>query len=287
MVDWNGTLRRNRLQKYSDSIHMKTFNLVLLVFSSFFLAGCANPYSSFYTDLTQGRNITERPGFISSGEPKLYQGANPEDDERKMMEDGYWMVGYSLFHGRLISSDEALEQAIKAHAAVVLVYSAYIDTLSGYMPITTPTTQTSTTSANATAHSLGGSYVNAYGKSRTTTYGSTSSYVPYHVDRYDQFATYWAKYKTILGGISRELNDEERKKMGTNKGVVIQFIVKNSPAFREDFLVGDIIRQVENTDISDPKDISELLANYQGRTVSISLTRNGQNIVKKVKLDSR
>ncbi len=46
------------------------------------------------------------------------------------------------------------------------------------------------------------------------------------------------KWRSILGAIWRNLPNEERSALGSNSGVYIELVVKDTPAFRNDVLAG-------------------------------------------------
>ena len=109
-----------------------------------------------------------------------------------------------------------------------------------HVPVTSPTTSTSHTSGTATAIGSGGT-ATAFGNSTTTTYGSQTSYVPMTVNRYDYGAAYFVKWRYILGAVWRDLTNEERTSLQSNSGIYITLVVDDTPAFRNDVLVEDII----------------------------------------------
>ena len=245
------------------------------------LSGCTNPYSQFYNDHTGGKNILDDPKvIIPTDEPKLRRGSNADDDTKNMLENGYLLIGVASFNAGEVSENGALEQAKRIHADTVIVYSHYTHTLSGMTPITVPDTQTSYQSG--TIYGSRGGSANYSGSS--TTYGSTTTYMPYHIRRYDYLATYWVKMKPSRIGIySKDLTDELRQKIGSNKGVYITIVVKDSPAFNSDLLVGDIIRRVNGIEVIDQKHYLNWLNETHPSEIEFEIFRNGENITKKVK----
>ena len=159
----------------------------ILITLCFLLIGCANPFSRFYNDQTGGHDLTPF-AIIPNGEPKLVRGNDVDKDNLRMMEDGYALIGYSSFNAGKVDEKEALVQAKKVNAATVIVYSKYINTASGHTPLILPDTQT--TYHPGSIYCSGGS-ASYFGSS--TTYGSKTTYLPYRVDRYDYYATYWIK----------------------------------------------------------------------------------------------
>jgi hypothetical protein len=235
-------------------------------------SGCTNPYSKYYQDFTGGKDILDDSRYIiSTGEPKLKQGSDPNIDTKNMREDGYLLIGLSCFNAGSVSQDAAIEQAKKVHAEIVIVYNKYTHTLSGYTPVMSPTYHSGTISGS------GGGFANYSGSSYTT------NYVPYNVARYVYFATYWVKGKPPrLGIFFNDLTDELRHKIGSNKGVYIIVVVKGSPAFNNDLLTGDVIRRVNGVEVIDSKQLQNWLSENNHSELELEIFRNGETITKRV-----
>lgn len=249
-------------------------------------AGCSNPYSKFYTDFTGGKNVLDDPTFIiPTDNPKLIAGANIESDHKRMLEDNYWQLGQSSFNGASVSQDLAIQHAQKIHAETVIVYNRYSHTLSGSMPMTVPDTQTSTSYHSGNIYGSAGGFANYSGSSYTTTSGSRTTYVPYNIEKYDYFASFWIKCKPArLGILFDDLTDELRSKVGSNKGVYIFAVVKDSPAFNSDLVSGDVIRRVNGMEVIDKNHLGNWLNETHPSVIEFEIFRNGENISKKVHL---
>jgi S1-C subfamily serine protease len=261
-------------------------NKHLLLLSVFLLSGCVTPFSRFYYDRTGGVDITPNV-VISDSEPKLFRGNNLERDNQQMFEDGYFMVGYSSFNAGNVNVNGAIIQAKQVHAAVVITYSQYTNTVSGAIPLTAPNTQTSSTSFNGSAYGAAG-YQTFSGTADTTTYGTKTTYIPYNMNRFDHGATYWVKVKRpIFGVYAADLTPEDRQKIGSNKGLLIYAVIKDSPAFRADILKGDILRKIGDIEIYDLKNFQEVVNQYAGQKVHIDILREGQEIKKDIELNQK
>jgi len=250
------------------------------------LTGCSNPFVKFYQDRTGGFDLTKSPqAILPTGEPKLFQGSDPEIDFQRMVEDGYGLVGLSSFNGGNVNINDALSQAKNVYAEIVLVYSKYTGTRLGVLPLTTPNTQTSTTTLSGSAIGTGG-YGNFYGTAKTMTYGTQTTYIPYNVELHDYFATYWIKRKPpIFGVYPVDLNSEIRQRIGSNKGVLVNVVIKNSPAFRADILKGDILRKINGIKLYDAKSFNETVANFAGQKILVEIIRDGKDLQKEFQLD--
>jgi len=261
---------------------MVLFSCVLIAFS-----GCANPYTQFYTDLTGDVDVLSSPNFVTpTGEPKLVKGLNVDNDTRRMLENGYSCIGISSFNAANVNTASAIAQAKKVRADTVVVYSEYTGTVSGSMPINYPDSQTTTGFHSGGIYGPGTGYVTYSGSSYYTTYGTKTIYVPYNIHRFDYLATYWVKVKQFVLGVHlAPLTDELRKEIGSNKGAYVNIVVKGSPAFNSDVLVGDIIRKFNSEEVVDAPHLQSLLNANRGKEIQVELFRNGDTIVKKIRLN--
>ncbi len=257
--------------------------LFLIMLLPAFLVGCANPYSKYYNDCTGGINIAESANVvIPIGETKLIQGSNVEADDLQMLENGYLLLGESSFNAGPTNQNLAIGHAAKVHADTVIVYSQYTNTVSGSIPLTLPNTQTSYQSGSI--YGSGGGFANYSGSS--TTFGTSTTYIPYHVRRYDYYATFWVKAKPPSLGIHfGDLTDELRRKVESNKGVYIIVVIKDSPAFNADLLNGDIIRKFNNIEVVNISHFANLIAENKGQQIELEIFRNGKTITKKIQLN--
>ena len=80
----------------------------------------------------------------------------------------------------------------------------------------------------------------------------------------------------------QELSAELKQKIGSNKGVVVTAVVKGSPAFDADILRGDILKQIGNHEISDPKMFGEATGRYAGKKVMVTLLRDAKEFTKEI-----
>ncbi len=257
-------------------------NVVACILISSFMvicSGCLNPYSQYYTDHTGGQNVLlNAENVVPYVEPQLREGFESDKDAKEMWENGYGLIGISSFNGPEINQKQAIAQAKNVHAEIVIVYSQYTSTETGNVPITTPTTQTSYTSGNI--YGTGGM---ANYSGTTTTYGTQTTYMPYSVQKYDYYASYWIKMQPpSLGICFEDLTDELRRKIGSNKGVCITIVMKNSPAFRADLLNGDIVRKIDEIEVIDSTHLKEMIATRKGQLIKLEIFRDGQTITKEI-----
>lgn len=246
-----------------------------------FLLGCQNPYSKFYKSTIPSGAASEL--LPATGDPRIESGSgDPKADIRRMFEDGYALVGIASFVGPAQHESEAITQARNAGAAVVIPSSKYRNTVSGAMPVALPTTSTSYSSGTVNAYGAGGSAFGNYSGS-TTTYGTTTTYIPFSVDKYDQVGLFFAALKPRgLGVLFLPLTDQQRQLVGSNKGVQLVAVRKGSPAFLADILPGDLLLSMGDEPIYDVATFHAAVLAAAGHATVFHLIRGTTPVTKQV-----
>ncbi len=140
--------------------------------------GCSNPFSKYYTDRLSGRTVEDCPELIlPEGKPRVNVVADIHAANLDMIENGYQMIGYSVFQSSAVELKKALHQAKAVHAEVVLVKSKYNHSDSGTIAITTNQAVNTQFSGSYSGVYSSGTY---YGSA--TTYVPTTHYFPYSID---------------------------------------------------------------------------------------------------------
>ncbi len=238
---------------------MKVLKFIAIVAVFMGLTGCAgNPFSSFY----QPYNIPQDRLIKSTSKPELILGSDLKNDRYKLNSKGYTEIGSSAFNGANVNMDHALDQAEKLGADLVYCYCNYTDTESGTVPLITPNNQTVI---------AGGGVATVYGNKLTP--------ISYSVRRYDYIATYWVKAKMpILGVNIMAITTDVKRKIGSNKGLIVTAVREGSPAYIADIIDGDVIVKINDTVISSGKSLQDALLSNAGEEVKISLWRGDKKI---------
>lgn len=256
----------------------KIFACAICVTYLSILTGCANNFAKFYRD-GFANAPGGRPEIVEfySGQPKLIQGGNPQEDTTRMIENGYVRVGVSSFNSGRGPADDAISVARDNGAEFVIYYSKYTHTVSGNIPYTVQNpNQTITSQGSGNIYGYGGSAT--YNSTTTTTVpgGSTTYDIPYSVDRRDYLATYWSKNNRILfGTLVKDLPNDIKRQLERNRGAIVDIVVKNSPAFNADVLKGDILTKIDDQEIYDAKDFMNKIKTKSGKKVVLEIIRNG------------
>ncbi len=266
-----------------------TFRAAIFATSVALLAGCATGYKTFYQPVSGA--TPERIAATRIGPPPAMPAVDKvastdiEAVADHYTKRGYGFIGYSSFNsGEAESDDAAVKQGADVKADLVVILNPrFTGSVTTAMPITVPTTTTSYSSGTATAYGPRGP-VTAYGSGTTTTYGTSTTIVPVTVNRMDYGAAYFVKRKWAFGLEPRELTDQERQSLQSNRGVAVRLIVDGTPAFDADILVGDLLTEIDGVPVTGVASLGPLLQERDGNRISVTLVRNGTRLVKGVQL---
>lgn len=259
---------------------------LLLAALAWMVSGCVNPYVRAYQP-AQFKNVRSEETVLlpASGEPRLVTSGDMKGDALKMRENGYVLLGRSKFQAAPVNEKKALEQAKKIGAEVVMVSHQFVRTKSETLPMSTwmPGQEVDQNEQVVIQDEHG--HAKVINRTTTTfTQGEyQTSYVEQSTDYYDYSATYWALAKAPTFGVYvRSLDDATKKSLGTNKGVWVRVVVKDSPAYESDILRDDVLLSVNDVEIRDPDQFFKLVEKNYGKTVTVLLNRDGQNLTKDV-----
>ncbi|HEX5539567.1 MAG TPA: PDZ domain-containing protein [Methylophilaceae bacterium] len=199
--------------------------------------------------------------------PKLYRGNVKEDDYQRMLRSGFELLGYSSFEAADVPPEQALEQARKIHADLVLVYSE----LAGSIPLSVRVQQLREKAMKA-----------ENGKAAD---GNTKPEVqkPDQQNAYAYFASYWVKLAPPLIGVHVKgpgVNDDKA-------GLEVLAVIKDSPAAKADIEEGDVLTRIGDIELSKPEALTRAAEQYAGKTVEVALKRNGADGKTSMTLNSR
>jgi len=271
--------------------------LVGWTLAAFSLGGCAltipkgeaaNNYANFYKAETWATPsaIADTRAGPATGSPRvvpvtMWDASTASAYARQ----GYVMIGASGFTSGWPESDQdAISLGVQLGADLVVILAPeYKGTVTASVPLTIPNTTTSHTNGSATAYGPNGP-VTAFGDSTTTTYGTSTTYMPITVQRSAYAAGYFVKGRYHFGANFRDLTDIERQQFQTNRGAYVTYIVDNSPAYDSDILPGDVIVGVNGQVPSGRAGLMDLINTNRGRTVEVSIVRAGNTLSKRVSI---
>lgn len=252
------------------------------------VAGCGNLYHEHYLSLLDRRNQDEASRILPARvPPKVVSSRNLKEDSLRMREDGYLLVGHSSFNSTYLDEGQALDQARKVGAEVVLVNQRYINTVTQSVPMSQWVPGQQENHQETTVIQQGAATPTIIQRQSSTQLEGQyqTTYVDENVDYYEYDATFWAPSKqSPIGVLVKPLDGASRSLVGSNKGVRVRAVVKDSPAYEADILRDDILVSLGEDLIRDPNQFFQLVKDAQGQEVPIQLYRGGKPMVVKVRI---
>lgn len=263
-------------------IQMRVLSALMLCVG---LVACAtNDYQQFYKPYADAKTLSD-VRLLGQGEsPTVYSSTDLKRDVKILRSKGFVSIGYSAFNGAIGSEDQLIDQARDVGALVVLVNSNYTDTQTTTVPLFLP--NISTTYSSGSVYGSGG-YAGYSGSS--TTYGNTVVPLTSQQQRYDQTAIYFIKstHKLKFGIYVVDLAPEIRTALERNTGALVDVVVENSPAFVANILPGDILIELDSSQVRNAEHALDLmkLATPTSGTCILKILRNGAEKNVTVQLD--
>ncbi len=196
---------------------------------------------------------------------KLYVSNHYDKDNISMLESGYDMMGSTGFETGDISADLALQHAQSIRADTVLVYSKYLSKKTSL------------------------SKIEAIKEAAKTTGEIDAAVLEEDDAQYKYYASYWAKLPMPLLGL-HIIKLKQQKQNGetiAEDGLKILAVIKESPAAKANLLRGDVLLKMGEMALQKPETLSIAANQYQGQTVAIIYTRDGEQASTMATLNNR
>lgn len=208
---------------------------------------------------------------------------------RKLIEEGFMPIGEAGFLGGATEA-QLVEHAKSVQAERVLISVEYSHTERGATPTYTYQPGTEYRSTHSGTLTLGGSSGSYSGSSTTRIPPALiqSGYETYENRIYKHGASFWQRSKPgILGVILGPIPDSIRTALQRNTGVHIEVVITDSPAFKANILLGDIIIQLADKPATTVDELQKSLGEHAGQKVAIKLIRGTQTMDVEVQLNAR
>jgi hypothetical protein len=215
----------------------------------------ANPFAKNYKE----QNTYKLKSLNPNPDTKLLLSNHKEDDNIKMLEDGYDMIGSSGFTAVEAAPDLALQQGKAIKADTVLIYKKY-------------------DSAKITGSKL--QLVKEAAKKGTEIDPNDLIEEP---TKHTFYASYWAKLPMPTFGvhvIKLKLNTNDSPVEGTEKieelpGLNIIAVIKDSAAAKANIVRGDTLLKMGDVTLTKADDLFAAVKKYAGKSVTVELERKG------------
>lgn len=230
------------------------------------LAGMAE--DNLYAQNYQPQNQGNLHSLQADPEPQLFSGNRRDEDNIKMLENGYDLMGLSSFEGGDIPPQQAIDHGrnIKADAILVYVKKA----------------------GNATAASKMEMIKEAVKKGQALTEKDMVT-AP---EKYRYYATFWAKLPPpVLGvhvikliGRKATPQGEQVAAPTPSEGVRIIAVIHDSPAEKAGLQRGDQLLSINQEKINDAATLSALVRRLRGDQVSVQIERQNEAVSLNIQL---
>jgi hypothetical protein len=259
-------------------IARKTLLLSLLIPVG--LAACANPFHKAYRSSLERWPSGEVGRLLpTEGQVKIVTSDDMRKDALRMMEDGYLLLGRSLFRSSEVDLGMARKVATENGASVILIARKYASSMTEAVPMSEwiPEREVKVTETGVIQTGSNGGQTFERETTKKIAGEFRTQYVPQTTDYYDYAATYWAKSKPpIFGVLVAALDEEARQQLQSNRGVSIRAVINRSPAFLADLLRGDVIVRFAGVDIVDPDQFFDTVVQNEGKQVTVDFVRGGE-----------
>lgn len=226
-----------------------------------------NPFIKNYKE----QNTYKLKSLNPNPDTKILLSNHKDEDNIKMLEDGYDMIGSSGFSATEASPDLALQQGRAIKADTVLIYKKY-------------------DSAKVSGSKL--QLVKEAAKKGTEIDPNDLIEEP---TQHAFYASYWAKLPMPTFGvhvIKLKLNTNDSPVEGTEKieelpGLNIIAVIKDSAAAKASIAKGDTLLKMGDMALTKADDLFAAVKKYAGQTVTVELERKGVPMKVTVALNAR
>lgn len=223
-----------------------------------------NPYASNYQAQNQGnlRSLQATP------EPELLSGNRRDDDNIKMLENGYDLMGFSNFEAGDIPPEQAISHGRTIQADKILVYVKK--------------------AGNTSPASKMEVIKEAIKKGQSLTEKDMAA----DPGKYRYYATFWAKLPPPVLGVHviklvakpSPQNDEKPEMATSSEGVRVIAVIHGSAAEKSGLLRGDQLLSINKESVNDAATLSSLVRRFKGNTVTLKVQRQAEPLSLQVTL---
>lgn len=239
----------------------KMLAVALLTLSLQTVQAAENLYAKHYKE-QNGRGLKS---LVAEPNTKMYVSNHSDEDNIDMLERGYDMMGSTGFEAASIMPDMALEHGKSIKADVVLVYSKYANKKSSLSKLET------------------------IKEAAKTTGEVDAELLEEGEERYQYYASYWAKLPMPLLGLHviKLTLKNDTGELEAEDGLKVLAVIKGSPAARAHIHRGDVLIKIGDIDLKKPEALSMAVHKYQGQTVDVVYSRDGQPTTTKASINKR
>jgi|GEM_PF-163137 len=256
-------------QSNAEFVKKVSKGLILISFlaigSVFFAANIhAADNVNLYAKNYKAQNQNNLESLSANPDTKMFVSNHKDEDNIAMMEDGFDMMGTSGFEAGNVSADLALAYGKSIKADTVLVYSKYGSAK-------TPDSK-----------------IQLIKEAMKTKGEVTAKDLEPEEEKYNYYASYWAKLPTPLMGvhvIKLVQNTDNGPK--PEAGLIVIAVIKESAAAKASLVKGDVLLMLGDAVMDQPDDLFAAVKRYAGQTIPVVYERAGDEVTKNITIGSR
>lgn len=250
------------VKKISKGLILISF---LAIGSVFFAANIhAADNVNLYAKNYKAQNQNNLESLSANPDTKMFVSNHKDEDNIAMMEDGFDMMGTSGFEAGNVSADLALAYGKSIKADTVLVYSKYGSAK-------TPDSK-----------------IQLIKEAMKTKGEVTAKDLEPEEEKYNYYASYWAKLPTPLMGVHViKLVQSTDNGPKPEAGLIVIAVIKESAAAKASLVKGDVLLMLGDAVMDQPDDLFAAVKRYAGQTIPVVYERAGDEVTKNITIGSR
>lgn len=250
------------VKKISKGLILISF---LAIGSVFFVANIhAADNVNLYAKNYKAQNQNNLKSLSANPDTKMFVSNHKDEDNIAMMEDGFDMMGTSGFEAGNVSADLALAYGKSIKADTVLVYSKYGSAK-------TPDSK-----------------IQLIKEAMKTKGEVTAKDLEPEEEKYNYYASYWAKLPTPLMGVHViKLVQSTDNGPKPEAGLIVIAVIKESAASKASLVKGDVLLKLGDAVMDQPDDLFAAVKRYAGQTIPVVYERAGDEVTKNITIGSR
>jgi membrane-associated protease RseP (regulator of RpoE activity) len=247
-------------------INMYLVGFIILPILLFVLSATAAETSqeNLYAKHYKAQNANNLKSSNPNVDTQMFVSNRKEDDNIRMLESGYDLMGTTGFEAGNVPPELALAHGKAIKADMVLVYSKYgnTKTLDSKMQM-----------------------IREAAKNKKEI---TEADIAEEDIKYNYFASYWAKLPMPLMGVHViklvQSRDDGPK---PEAGLKVIAVIKESAAAKANLMKGDVLLQLGEAKMDQPDDLFAAVKRYQGQTIPVIYERGGEAVSETITIGSR
>lgn len=229
------------------------------------------PYARSYTEI---ETYDKRAKLPLKGDPSIFASSgNWVEDYRRMVASNFMLLGISDYNASQIGSRTALTLATMIGAQIVIIEPKYADADTDPLPFHPQLRRSGDDNrGGGPANNVGPAHIPAH--------------IPDAISTSDYGAQFWARAKLpVFGANFSNFDMADARVAGTDEGVKVYVIIRNSPAFDGNVIINDLITHVDGDPVRSVQDFMNIIERNAGNEITLSVIRKNEKLSLPIELN--